>query len=399
MISVGIDVSKGKSTVCILKPYGEVLCRPFDVSHITDEMGALADMLSKFDDDIKIVMEATGIYHLPVLLYLKEKQFFVSVINPYEMKQYRMRGLRGGKTDKRDSISIANYGIDNWYHLKEYQADEAVYSELKLLGRQYSHYMKLHIDSLHELTHLLDYTMPDIKRLLGSWDENSGKDKLGDFAAEFWHYDNITKFSEEEFTEKYKIWAKEKKYHQSQSKAQEIYKLALMSIPTLPSNSETTKLLVQEAVRVLKEVDNTLKLILTQMQELAKALPEYSVVRSMNSVGNVLAPKLIAEIGDVRRFHSGKALIAYAGIDAPPYQSGKFIGTNRKISKRGSALLRKIGYETMRCIKTHPNLNDPVYCFMIKKEQEGKSKKAAKIAGLNKFLRIYYARFKEVYQE
>ena len=218
MISVGIDVSKGKSTVCILKPYGEVLCRPFDVSHNTDEMGALADMLSKFDDDIKIVMEATGIYHLPVLVYLKEKQFFVSVINPYEMKQYRMRGLRGGKTDKRDSISIANYGIDNWYHLREYQADEAVYAELKLLGRQYSHYMKLHIDSLHELTHLLDYTMPGIKKLLGSWDENSGKDKLGDFAAEFWHYDNITKFSEEEFTEKYKIWAKEKKYHQSQRK-------------------------------------------------------------------------------------------------------------------------------------------------------------------------------------
>ncbi|SES28016.1 hypothetical protein SAMN04487884_12676, partial [Butyrivibrio fibrisolvens] len=26
MISVGIDVSKGKSTVCILKPYGEIVC-------------------------------------------------------------------------------------------------------------------------------------------------------------------------------------------------------------------------------------------------------------------------------------------------------------------------------------------------------------------------------------
>ena len=50
-------------------------------------------------------------------------------------------------------------------------------------------------------------------------------------------------------------------------------------------------------------------------------------------VGNVLAPKLIAEIGDVRRFHNGKALIAHAGIDAPPYQSGQFTGTERKILK------------------------------------------------------------------
>jgi transposase len=155
---------------------------------------------------------------------------------------------------------------------------------------------------------------------------------------------------------------------------------------------------VLEAVRVLREVDNTLKMILTQMQELARRLKEYPVVRAMGGVGDVLAPKLIAEIGDVRRFHSGKALVAYAGIDAPPYQSGQFVGTNLHISKRGSSMLRKVGYETMRCLKTTKNVDDSVYQFMIKKESEGKPKKVAKIAGLNKFLRIYYARVKEVYQ-
>ncbi len=135
------------------------------------------------------------------------------------------------------------------------------------------------------------------------------------------------------------------------------------------------------------------------MQELAKSLPEYSVVRGMGGVGEVLVPKLIAEIGDVRRFHSGKALMAYAGIDTPPYESGQFVGSNRKITKRGSAALRKVGYETMRCIKTHPRPDDPVYQYIVKKEAEGKAKKAAKIARLNKFLRIYYARVKEVYTD
>lgn len=96
---------------------------------------------------------------------------------------------------------------------------------------------------------------------------------------------------------------------------------------------------------------------------------------------------MIAEIGDVRRFHNGKALIAHAGIDAPPYQSGQFTGTERKISKRGSSSLRKIGYEVMRCLKTHKEPEDAaVYRFILKKEKEGKSKRAAKIAGLNKFL-------------
>ena len=115
--------------------------------------------------------------------------------------------------------------------------------------------------------------------------------------------------------------------------------------------------------------------------------------------GHFILSKLIAEIGDIRRFHSGKALIAFAGIDAPPYESGQFVGTNRKISKRGSKVLRKIGYETMRVLKTHkaPE-DDAVYRFILKKEAEGKSKRQAKIAGLNKFLRIYYARVSEVYK-
>ena len=79
-------------------------------------------------------------------------------------------------------------------------------------------------------------------------------------------------------------------------------------------------------------------------------------------------------------------------------KTGQFIGSNRRISKRGSSTLRKIGYEVMRCLKTTKNIEDPVYQFIVKKEEEGKAKKVAKVAGLNKFLRIYYARVKEVYQ-
>ena len=37
MISVGIDVSKGKSTVCIIKPYGEIVASPFEVKHTESE--------------------------------------------------------------------------------------------------------------------------------------------------------------------------------------------------------------------------------------------------------------------------------------------------------------------------------------------------------------------------
>ena len=399
MISVGIDVSKEKSMVCVMKPYGEVVCSPFEINHTTGELDKFSAMLLRLEGEVKVVMEATGIYHLPILTHLLEKGLFVTVVNPFEMKEYRCQGLRRVKTDKQDSIAISNYGIDYWFRLKKHELSAETYGELKLLGRQYSHYMRLRIVSVQELTHLLDYTMPGIKTLLKGWVETNGKDKLADFALEYWHYDNITNKTEAQFTEEYLIWAKAGGYHQSRDKASQIYVLAKEGIPTLSSDTPTVKMLVQEAIKVLKEVNNTLKIILSQMKDLAKTLPEYFVVRAMGGVGDVLAPKLIAEIGDVRRFHSGKALIAYAGIDAPPYQSGNFIGTQRKISKRGSALLRKIGYETMRCLKTHKEPEDgAVYRFILKKESEGKAKRAAKIAGLNKFLRIYYARVREVYQ-
>ncbi len=399
MISVGIDVSKGKSTICMLKPYGELIKKPFEVEHTENELEDLVRLLLSFDTEIRVVLETTGIYHIPVLNYLQENQIFVAVINPYEMKKYSYRGLRRIKTDKHDSITIANFGIDNWFHLKNYELSSKIYTELKFLGRQYRHYMKLRVDSVLGLTHLLDHTMPGIKGILTGWTEYNGKDKLSDFIEEFWHYELITRQTENQFRKSYSAWAKKKGYNQSHTKAIEIYKLAKRSIPILSSQIPSVRLLILEAVKVLRNITNTLMNILSQMKELAESLPEYPIVCSMSGVGRVLSLKLIAEIGDVRRFHSGKALVAYAGIDAPPYQSGQFIGTKRKISKRGSSNLRKIGYEVMRCLKTLKNPTDrKVYDFIIKKENEGKAKRVAKIAGLNKFLRIYYARVSEVYQ-
>ncbi len=396
MISVGIDISKGKSMICFLKPYGEVVREAYEIQHSDSELNKLVEDILSFDEEVKVVMEATGIYHLPVLTVLKEHNIFVSVINPLIMKKYSVMGLRKVKTDKMDAIKIANYGIDQWFKLINYEISDTVYSELKILGRQYSHYISMRIASKVSLGNLLDRTMPGIKTLLNNRPDKPEKDKLNDFIKEYWHYDNITKKSEKQFINSYLKWTQKKGYRHSEAKAKQIYALAQESIPTLPSNNASTKMLLLEAVRVLSTIDKTLHIILTQMQELARTLKEYDVVRDMPGVGDTLAPRLIAEIGDIRRFHNKKALIAYAGIDAPPFESGQFVANKRRISKRGSALLRKTGYEVMKCIKSNKP-DDPIYLYMLKKEAEGKSKKVAKIAALNKFLRIYFARVSGAY--
>lgn len=399
MLSVGIDVSKEKSTVCGMRHLGEIVFGPFEIAHTESDLSELARMIVRLDDDARVVMEATGIYHLPVATFLREQGLFVSIINPYEMKVYRSQDIRKVKTDKRDSMVIANYGVDKWINLREFTPQEDVYVELRLLGRQYRFFMESRIEQLLNLTHLLDYTMPGLKNCFSGWSEYSGKDKLCDFVEEYWHYDNIIKFSESKFVERYQKWTKKKGYQFSETKAVQIYRLAKEGIPTVPSNAPSTKMLLLEATKALREINSALFAILTRMKELAKTLPEYPVVRAMSGVGDVLAVKLMAEIGDTRKYHSSKSLVAYAGIDPPPYKSGKLIGTNRHITKRGSSTLRKIGYEVMRCVKANGRSEDDpaVYDFMLKKESEGKAKKAAKIAALNKFLRIYYARVLEVY--
>lgn len=114
----------------------------------------------------------------------------------------------------------------------------------------------------------------------------------------------------------------------------------------------------------------------------------------MFGVGPTLGPQLIAEIGDVRRFHSKKALVAFAGIDAPPYQSGQMDVRSRSISKRGAAALRRTLFLVMGVILQNSPADEPVYQFMDRKRAEGKPYRVYMMASANKFLRIYYASVK-----
>ena len=396
MISVGIDVSKDKSTVCILAPYGSIMKKPYIVEHTKESINELVLLLHSLYEETKIVMESTEIYHLPVLKQLLSHNLFVSVINPLIMNKYANTNIRPGKTDKKDSITIANYGIDNWYKLQSYNEKDTRYEQLRLLSRQYNQYISMRVKCKLGLLNLLEQTMPQISTLIENDSQDIKRDKLNGFVKKYWHYDNITKFSQQQFITNYNQWAKKEGYRTSQSKAEKIYALANSKIPTLSSQDPSTKMLILEAIRMYREINTSTDMILTQMKNIAKTLVEYDILISMKGIGEKLAPRFIAEVGDVRRFHNASALIAYAGIDAPAYQSGQFYGTNRRISKRGSRSLRKVGYEIMASFTRQKPIENDIYIYIKKKESEGKPKKVAKVAGLNKFLRIYYAKVRDV---
>ena len=395
MISVGIDVSKGKSMVCIMKPGGEVLKTPFEMLHSMESILHLVKLINSYDEEVRVILEDTGHYHLPVVTLLVEKGIFTCCVNALRMKKFCSQSIRRAKTDKIDAVHIAQFGLTYWDELSPVKPPEDVYQELKLLARQYYQTVSMLVKAKVNLSNLLDQTMPNIKDLMN---DSPGNHKLTDFVKRYYHYGHILEMGEKRFTSDYCKWAKKQGYRVYERLASEILAVAQNGIPVLP-NSPVTKAVVVEAVRVLHEIEISRDTILAQMQELAKSLPEFSIIREMPCIGDTLAPRIIAEIGDIRRFKNKHSLIAYAGIDAPPYQSGSFNATERHISKRGNSYLRKTGYEIMQSLIQHKPIGDPVYDFICKKRLEGKCGKEAMIAGLNKFLRIYYGRVTELYKE
>ena len=135
MNAVGIDVSKGKSTVAVLRPFGEVIFSPFNVSHNPKELSELVTLLKTLDGDTRIVMD-TGNYYLPMALFLRNNGLFVSVVNPILVKDYSSKSLtvRKVKTDKKDSLKLASFALDRWNELSPFSAQ----SETRLLLKSYN---------------------------------------------------------------------------------------------------------------------------------------------------------------------------------------------------------------------------------------------------------------------
>ena len=81
MNSVGIDISKGRSTIAVMRPFGEVVISSFEIRHTGSELSKLAKQLKSLDGETRVVMEATGNYHASVAKLLHNAGLYVSVIN------------------------------------------------------------------------------------------------------------------------------------------------------------------------------------------------------------------------------------------------------------------------------------------------------------------------------
>ena len=395
MNAVGIDVSKGKSTVTIRRPGDVVILPPCDIPHTQSAINDLIRQIRELDGETKVCMEHTGRYYEPVATWLSDAGIFVSAVNPILIREFGDDSLRAPKTDKADSKKIARYTLDRWAKLKQYGSMDKTRNQLKTMNRQFGFYMAQKTAMKNNLIALLDQAYPGANDFFDSPARSDGSQKWVDFVHTYWHVDCVRSKSLAAFTEHYQNWCRRRGYNFSADKAERIYQASSDLIAVFPKD-DSTKLLIRQAVAMLNTASETVETLRRKMDETASTLPEYPVVMAMNGVGPTLGPQLMAEIGDVMRFTHREALTAFAGVDPRKSKdSGQHIQKSAPTTKKGSPNLRKTLFQIMDGLIKRSPADDPVYAFMDKKRSEGKPYYVYMTAGANKFLRIYYGRVRE----
>lgn len=396
MIAVGIDVSKGKSTVAVVGERKKVIQKPFDVPHTKTEITKLVDVIKKYDDEVCVVMEYTGVYYQIVAETLYKAGIRVSVVNPVLIKQFGDNTVRKVKTDKKDAMKIARYALENRDELRDYTNDNETRDSLKSFVRQYNFEQKTLSAHKNSLGTLLERVFPGIDAIFPFSNpvKADGHLKIIDFVIEFWHNDCVSLLSEAKFIEKYKKFCQKNRYIFFLSTAKEIHALSRNTLTTMGKN-DTTKLLIQGTAKRTLQLSESVENLRSEMINLAKQLPEFETVNAIYGVGETLAAQLIGEIGDVRKFESKRSLVAFAGVDPSKDESGKKTSKTGRITRSGDALIRKFAFQAIESYLLSSPADEPVYQFLDKKRSEGKNFYVYMTAASNKFLRIYYARVKE----
>ena len=394
--AVGIDVSKGKSTVAILRPAGEVVRKPFSVSHSVKDLSDLVSYVGSLDGETKVVMEATGHYHEPVLKAFLDAGIFVSAVNPSLIKRHDSdeNPLRKVKSDPADARKIGKYALDKWEYLRQHSAMDTTREQLKTLNTQFHFLMQQKVALKNNLISLLDLTYPGANDLFASPVRSDGSEKWIDYVHSFWHVDCVRKIGLKAFTERYRNFCLHHGYIFQPDKPEELFNAAKELVAVVPKDPVYKQLILGD-IEQLNTVSKQIEAFRQTMNELASTLPEYDTVMSMHGVGTTYGPQLMAEIGDISRFDHRSAITAFAGVDPGVNQSGTMNQQSNRASKHGDPRLRKTLFQIMSTLLQLAPSDDPVYLFMMKKKSEEKPYQVYMTAGANKFLRIYYGKVKE----
>lgn len=379
MFICGIDVGKFHHEASIIDKSGKLLAKSLRFTNTTDGGEKLLTYIAQHaptGENVVVGMESTGHYWLPLYCFLFDKGFQVNVINPIQSDAIRNLFLRKIKNDAKDSFLIAET-----IRIGRFSTTEVASEDLLCLRQLCRHRMDLVdyiADQKRRIIGVMDRVFPEYQALFSDMFGKTSTELLQRAVTP----EEILALSTEELCN---LVNKASRGRFGLAKVEEIQQAARRSFGiTIGVSAFTLQ---------LRQLLEMIALLESQLSDLEEQIEQYllsmqTCITTCPGVGNVLGATILGEIGNVSRFSEPKKLVAFVGIDPSVKQSGEFVGTQNKMSKRGSPHLRRAIWLAATVAAFH----DPVLsAFYQKKRSEGKHHSTAIGAVARKLTLIIYA--------
>ena len=372
MYFVGIDISKYKHDCFICTETGEVIESNLSFQNTNEGFNQLLNLLKSIDNskEIRIGFEATGHYGMNLKLFLEKNGYSFMEFNPKLVKEFISgQTLRKTKTDKKDAYQITRYliSVDYKPHQKQFYHK---YS-LKSLSRMREKCVKQRSYYEVALTNVLDHIFPEFKPFFNNnFSATSlfilAKYKSPEKIKNMKDYDSIRKASRGKFT------------------SAQFVKLKELARNTIGASNEIFELELETLLTLRSQIDIEINKLENKIEEIIKELNPPTL--SIRGIGYISCAGIISEYGDISRFKSADAMVAFAGIEPSISQSGTESHTGHMV-KHGSGHLR---YYLLN-VADYVFLHEPIFTeFYYKKRSEGKSHQVALNHVAKKLIRIIY---------
>jgi transposase len=366
MLFVGIDIASDKHDAAITFLYGEIITEPFTISNDLEGFKKLhTEIISHTEshDEVHIGIEETGIYSKNICEFLALCDFNVYMINPVLTSHSRKsQSVRLTKTDPIDALSIARYVEFNLKRLNSYTPSLYIYEEIKSLSRARLDIQSRIIKAKTEWARLLDITFPEFKKAYkqqSKW--------VYQLFSEYQTPDKIAKMHKKTLIEMIGT---------SGDRIEAANHIKTIAKSTIGQCTRTHSLLISNTINDINHYSKQMKTLEIEIK--AIILDHFKNILTVPGIGPITAGLIIGEIGDINRFKSPSALLAYAGLDPIIYESGQFKAKNVSISKRGSKYLRTAVYTSTKVACISPKIRDNKFkSKYIKKREQGKHHNSA----------------------
>lgn len=378
MYIVGIDIGKNHHEASIVSPEGKQIGRSLRFATTHKGADSLMSFIFKNIGNSPCVfgMEATGHYWYPIYSFLKAKGYTIYVINPIQSDSLRKMYIRQTKNDSIDSFLIAEVIRFGQFGTTS-MADENI-----LAMRQLCRYRDSVISSRTEIKlrigTIMEQIFPEYEKQFSSlWVSTS----MG-ILEKYLTPENIENAPIDELFEIIKD-----KSHNRLTRAKAI------SIKEAAADTFGIKIAQDAFSFQLKQLIDRMNFLDKQIEALDCQILEYyekfdCYLHTIPGIGMIAAATILAEIGDINRFKSSSALVAFAGIDPTVRQSGEFNSTHNHMSKRGSPYLRHAIFLAATTCSFH---NSPLNAYYKKKRDQGKHHLTATGAVARKLTTVIYA--------